>query len=109
MNERVVVELELANGKRILRNFDPNKCYNFEERTINKYSFCKSFPFIKKTQKKVTKFRYQSVYETSRSGDDDKYVVNCELTTLVHAINRSVKSWEEILMDGTLKYGDQNE
>lgn len=109
MSERVIVELELTNGKRILRNFDPNRCYDFEEQTINKYYFCKSFPFIKKKQKKITKFRYQSVYETSKSSGDDKYSVNCELTTLVHAINRSVKSWEEILMDGTLKYGDQNE
>ena len=51
MAERVILELELVNGNKILRNFDPDKCYMFEEKTINKYSFCKSFPFIKKTQK----------------------------------------------------------
>lgn len=109
MGERVAVELELTNGTRILRNFDPDKCYDFEEQSINKYSFCKSFPFIKRTTRKITKFRYQSVYATHRSRSDSKYSVNCELTTLLHAIKRSVKSWEEILMDGTLRYGDQNE
>ena len=50
MGERVAVELELTNGTRILRNFDPDKCYDFEEKSINKYSFCKSFPFIKRTE-----------------------------------------------------------
>ena len=109
MGERVAVELELTNGTRILRNFDPAKCYDFEEKTINKYSFCKSFPFIKRTKRKITKFRYQSVYLSMKSVRDVKYSVNCELTTLFHAIKRSVKSWEEILMDGTLRYGDQHD
>ena len=40
MGERVAVELELTNGTRILRNFDPDKCYDFKEKSINKYSFC---------------------------------------------------------------------
>ena len=109
MGELVAVELELTNGTRILRNFDPDKCYDFKETSINKYSFCKSFPFIERTTRKITKFRYQSVYVNQKSSSDDEYSVNCELTTLLHAIKRSVKSWEEILMNRTLRYGDQNE